>query len=238
MTDKISADFDSPWKEALDLFFEAFLALLFPELYRVIDWSRGYDSLDKELQQVVRESEVGRRYVDKLVRVWTKDGQECWALVHVEVQTARDDDFPLRMYVYNYRIFDRYNKAVTSIAVLADEDPNWRPNEFRHSQFGCDVGIRFPIAKLLDIMADEAALECQLSIRLRRSCWRHRGRVGDLAEDPESRQASGNPRLAGGLYERGILAAKDVRQLFLADGLDDGVAASFRGGLLEGSGQH
>ena len=62
-------DFDSPWKEALDFYFQAFLALLFPDVYREIDWSRPYESQDKEFQQVVREAEVGRRYVDKLVKV-------------------------------------------------------------------------------------------------------------------------------------------------------------------------
>jgi hypothetical protein len=34
---------------------------------------------------VVREAEVGRRYVDKLVKVWTQGGVECWVLIHVEV---------------------------------------------------------------------------------------------------------------------------------------------------------
>jgi hypothetical protein len=44
----MSTDYDSPWKEALDAYFEPFLALLFPEVHRPIDWSRGYESLDKE----------------------------------------------------------------------------------------------------------------------------------------------------------------------------------------------
>jgi hypothetical protein len=39
----------------------------------------------------------------------------CWVLIHVEVQTTRDAEFPLRMYVYHYRIFDRYNKPVASL---------------------------------------------------------------------------------------------------------------------------
>jgi hypothetical protein len=42
----VSADYDSPWKEALDFYFEAFLALLFPAVHAQIDWSRGYESLD------------------------------------------------------------------------------------------------------------------------------------------------------------------------------------------------
>ena len=114
----MTADYDSPWKEALDRFFEAFLLLLFPQVHQQIDWERGYEPLDKEFQQVVRSAEVGRRYVDKLVKVWLKDGTECWVLIHVEVQTTPEAEFPRRMYVYNYRVFDRYNRAVASLAVL------------------------------------------------------------------------------------------------------------------------
>ncbi len=110
-------DFDSPWKEALNLYFEQFLALLFPEIHTRIDWFRGFESLDKEFHQVVREAELGPRTVDKLVKIWTLEGEERWVLIHVEVQTTPESNFPERMYVYNYRFFDRYNRSVASIAV-------------------------------------------------------------------------------------------------------------------------
>ena len=41
----MAADYDSPWKEALDLYFEAFLALLFPKVWAQIDWARGHEPL-------------------------------------------------------------------------------------------------------------------------------------------------------------------------------------------------
>jgi hypothetical protein len=206
----LSAHYDSPWKEALDLYFEPFLALLFPGVHAQIDWPRGYEGLDKEFQQVVREAEVGRRYVDKLVKVWTRDGVECWVLIHVEVQTAREAEFPQRMYVYNYRVFDRYNRPVASLAVLADDDPNWRPGEFRNRLFGCEVGIRFPQVKLLDFAAHEAVLEAS-----------ENPFAQVLLAHLKARETRGNPadrqawklRLVRGLYERG-LSAKDVRELF------------------------
>jgi len=100
-------DFDSPWKEALDRYFEWFLAFCFPQVHADIDWRRGYAMLDKELQQIVRQAEQGRRVVDKLVKVWLKTGEERWLLIHVEVQTQREKDFPKRIHVYNYRLFDR-----------------------------------------------------------------------------------------------------------------------------------
>ena len=153
------SDYDSPWKEALDVFFKAFLELFFPEAHADIDWDRECESLDKELQQIVPEVEVGRRYVDKLVKVWLKSGAEQWVLVHVEVQMSSDGKFPWRMYVYNYRLFDKYNKEVASFAVLGDDRPDWRPNRFGYRRWGVEVDFRFPIVKLLDFATRRSELE-------------------------------------------------------------------------------
>src|SRR5438132_4334642 len=108
-------DYDSPWKEALDRFFEACLALFFPQVHADIDWKRGYEMLDKELQQITRTAKHGRRYVDKLAKVWLKSEEERWLLIHIEIQARKDVDFPKRMYIYNYRAFDRYDREVISL---------------------------------------------------------------------------------------------------------------------------
>jgi hypothetical protein len=79
------SDFDSPWKEALELFFPAFLRFFFPRVDAAVDWSRGYEALDKELQQIVREAAVGRRYADKLFKVWLKDGHEAWVPLQLPI---------------------------------------------------------------------------------------------------------------------------------------------------------
>jgi hypothetical protein len=54
------SDYDSAWKEALESFFEEFISFFFPEAHSGIDWSLGYEFLDKELQKVVRDAELGR----------------------------------------------------------------------------------------------------------------------------------------------------------------------------------
>ncbi|BDX03979.1 hypothetical protein MACH16_27270 [Marinomonas pontica] len=74
-------DHDSPWKEALEQRFPEFLALLFPDVYEQVDWSQGREFLDKELQQVVQDAELGRRYADKLVKVFARDGSETLPLI-------------------------------------------------------------------------------------------------------------------------------------------------------------
>ncbi|MCI5135371.1 MAG: hypothetical protein D3920_09935, partial [Candidatus Electrothrix sp. AW2] len=57
-------DFDSPWKEILECYFQEFITFFFPEIAEETDWERGYLFLDKEFQQVTRDAELGRRYAD------------------------------------------------------------------------------------------------------------------------------------------------------------------------------
>ncbi len=151
-------DYDSPWKEALESYFEAFMAFFFPQAHGEIDWTRGHEFLDKELGKIVRDAELGQRRVDKLIRVRQRDGEERLVLVHVEVQGRREKVFAERMYIYNYRLFDRYHRPVASLGVLTDAQPSWRPDKYGYELFGCQVGIRFPLVKLLDYQKDWQAL--------------------------------------------------------------------------------
>ena len=143
-------DYDSPWKEAVEHYFPEFIAFYFPEAFTQIDWSKEHVFLDQELRAVVQDAELGKRFVDKLVRVTLLNGDEKWIYIHVEVQGTRQAEFAKRMFVYNYRIYDRYEKPVASFAVLADEHINWRPDTFSYSVLGSETSIHFPIAKLTD----------------------------------------------------------------------------------------
>ena len=51
-----SGDYDSPWKEAIERYFPAFIAFFFPDIHTDIAWDRGYAFLDKELERVVRDA--------------------------------------------------------------------------------------------------------------------------------------------------------------------------------------
>src|SRR5262249_54447046 len=113
-----SQELDTPRKGAIERYFPEFLAFFFPVAHAEIDWERDYAFLDTELRQVVRDAELGRRPADKLVRVWWRDLGETWLLIHIEVQGQYDAGFAKRMYVYNYRTFDRFDRPVFSFAVL------------------------------------------------------------------------------------------------------------------------
>ena len=152
-------DYDSPWKEILEQYFPEFMAFFFPDAYADIDWQVNHEFMENELRQVIGEAELGVRRVDKLVKVYRRGGKEIWVMVHVEVQGQAEADFAERMYIYNYRLYDRYHRQIASLAVLADETRNWRPKEFGYNLWGCEVGIKFPVVKLLDYRADWESLE-------------------------------------------------------------------------------
>jgi hypothetical protein len=206
----MSADYDSPWKEALDRWFRPFLAFFFPPAHADIDWSRGYETLDTELQQVVRDAELGRRYADKLVKVWLRDGSERWLLIHVEVQGRREEGFARRVFVYNYRIFDKYNAEVVSLVVLADDEADWLPRGFRYGRWGGETGNHFEPVKLLHYAGREAELEADAN-PFARVVLAHLKAL-ETRRDPAGRHAR-KLRLVRGLYEGGF-SADDVRELF------------------------
>ena len=144
-------DYDSPWKDIIDAYFPQFMTFFFPKAADEIDWNKGYDFFDKEFQQIIREAELGRVYADKLIRVWKKNGDEAWVLIHIEVQGQDKAGFAERMFVYNYRIFDKYKRGVASFAILSDENPNWRPRSFGYNLLGCNMQFEFSIAKILEL---------------------------------------------------------------------------------------
>lgn len=203
-------DFDSPWKEAVEEWLREFVEFYYPAVAVQLDWTRKYEFLDKELQQLAAESEHRERTVDKLFRVHLLSGEESWILVHIEIQSQSDRTFAERMFVYRYRIFDKYRKKIASLAVLADEAIGWRPSEYRVETLGSELIYRYPIVKLLDFADREDWLETEANpfamltlAHLKTQETRH---------DPEARR-NWKLRLAKGLYHRGY-DAQQVRRLF------------------------
>ena len=143
-------DYDSPWKEAVEHYFSEFMAFYFPDAFTEIDWSKEHVFLDQELLAVVRDAELGKRFVDKLIRVSLLNGDEKWIYIHIEVQGTKQAEFAKRMFVYNYRIYDRYDRPIASMAVLADEQAHWKPTSYGYEVFGCKHTLEFPVAKLTD----------------------------------------------------------------------------------------
>jgi predicted transposase YdaD len=203
------ADWDGAWKDSLTTFLRHFLALFFPQVHDDIDWSRGFEPLDKELQKIAPDAETGRRTVDLLFRVWRRSGEERWVLIHIEVQAQRVAGFSARVHHYHFRIFDQYRLPVASFVVLADNEPGWRPGPYTYDLWGCRGEFHFPTVKLLDFA--ERADELEKSSNPFALVVLAHLKARETAND-HGRRISWKVRLLKSLYDR-RWTREEVRQL-------------------------
>jgi len=155
--------YDSPWKEIIEQYFPEFMSFFFAQANEDIDFDKGYEFLDKELQKVVREATSTEGRVDKLVRVWRQSGQQAWVYIHIDVQSQYDSQFAKRMFTYNYRIFDRYQQPVVTFVIYGDDRPSWQPNQYGYELWGGEVKMKFPTVKLLDYTDEKSWAELDKS---------------------------------------------------------------------------
>ncbi|MCU0470897.1 MAG: Rpn family recombination-promoting nuclease/putative transposase [Arcicella sp.] len=143
---------DALWKGILEDLFDDFLLFYFPESVNNIDFTKKFVFLDKELEQLFpnTQDEFNPKYVDKLVKVSTKSGKEEWILIHIEVQGSSDKVFTQRMYTYHYRIFDKYKKPITSLAILTDRNKSFKPSVYTYEFMGTSLRYEFNVYKVMD----------------------------------------------------------------------------------------
>jgi hypothetical protein len=93
---------------------------------------------------------------------------------------------------------------------MGDEEPTWRPEHFGSGRFGCAMGIRFPIVKLLDYASQVEQLETPPN-PFATAVPAHL-KTRETRADPAARR-TWKFRLIKGLYDRG-LDGEQVRLLF------------------------
>ncbi len=108
---------DLLWKAVIEELSTEFLEYFFQDYIDLIDLNRRPEFLDSELQKISRGLRKGKRIVDRLMKVWMKDGSEHWFLIHVEVQSQADNSLNHRMFTYYYRILDKYEKELTALVI-------------------------------------------------------------------------------------------------------------------------
>lgn len=134
-----NTDYDGLWKNLIEELFQEFIVYFAPDLYPKIDFEKGADFLNLELSQFVIDSRKGRNYVDKLVKVLLRSGEEKYVFVHIEVQAIMEQAFAERMFKYFYRIYDKYNQPVYSIALLTDASYPHHAEAFHYSFYGTEL---------------------------------------------------------------------------------------------------
>ncbi|WP_257669583.1 hypothetical protein [Parapedobacter tibetensis] len=152
---------DRLWKAVLEHVFRHFLLFFFPASKDLFDFRRGFVYLDKEMDELFPEHRQGGnkgvRYVDKLVKVFLKDGGERFILTHVEVQSQKGKgDLARRMADYYIKLREKYKVPITAVAILGDGNKNYRPSGYEEGLLGTKLTYEFTSYKILD--QDEAAL--------------------------------------------------------------------------------
>lgn len=155
---------DALWKGIIEEFFEFFLRYFYPEFIHLIDFEQGFEFLDKELAEIQIKSKDNRRYVDVLVKVFLLDGSEEWVLFHIEVQGQDDPNFQERMFIYFYRIFDKYRKQVAALAILTGDEAS-HPEKYETSFLNTKLTYEYATYKLREkTLADFQDKENPVSI--------------------------------------------------------------------------
>jgi len=202
------SDYDGAWKEALREYLSEFIATYFPAEHAAIDWNCTPEWLDKELSQILGQSGRRNRQVDVLVKVRLLDGQEQWILLHVEIQTAFEEGFGVRLSHYNSGLHWIFKRRVLTLVVLADLRRGWCPDEdvFRVGTF--ERRLRFPVCKLIEKLESDWQNDSSLPVLLARAQVEALRTAGD---------AEGRYRakwmLVRGLYDLGY-NAQQVRDIF------------------------
>ena len=142
---------DTLWKSLLEDVFGDFLTFFYPNADEIFDLDKGFEYLDKELEQLFPpdDDSYAPRFVDKLVKVFTKDGEDKWILVHVEVQGYTDKHFAERMFTYYYRILDKYQRPITAFAILTDGNKSYHPKRHERTFLGTRVLYEFNSYKVI-----------------------------------------------------------------------------------------
>ena len=148
---------DELLKGAFEENFADFLRFLYPSADHIFDFSKSIQFMDKELLAIVpdRERKKGKRVADLLAKVFLKDGTEKHILLNTEIEGGRDAEFAKRIYQYNYRIWDRYDISVATIAVYTGNRDQPKPCEYNLEVLDTSIRFQYRTYHIFDHSEDE-----------------------------------------------------------------------------------
>jgi Domain of unknown function (DUF4351) len=131
-------------------------------------------------------------------------------LIHIEIQAKPEKEFEIRMFTYNFRIFDKFGKPAISLAILCDNSSYWRPKGFSFIYPGTSLDFQFGSNKLLDYKDKWASLETSDNV-FAHVVMAHL-KMQETQRKPKERKES-KFSLIRRLYEKG-LDEHDIRNLY------------------------
>jgi hypothetical protein len=136
---------DMLWTGVLDEVAEDLIKFFFPRARQLYDMKRGVEFLDKELPEIYPGSYkgLGTRYVDKLVKVYKRGRRSDYIIFHIEVQGKNQRSFNKRMFMYYYRVLDRYGGPVTGLSIFTGPLGRNVPGRYVCREQGSELSYKF-----------------------------------------------------------------------------------------------
>lgn len=170
---------DALWKGIIESLIVEFIHFFFANYVDEIDFERGFEFLDTELQKLIPDNPGHRRHADKLIKAWLKDGQEIWFLIHVEVQGYPDPLIARRLFESLYRIGEKYPKPITPLIIYTDWDRVHHYREYRQEFMGTKLCYEFNSYTLRDHLPAELAKRSNPFAAVMEAAWLHLDRPKD-----------------------------------------------------------
>jgi len=163
--------YDKGWKIILPIIIKDLIEYASSSLYQAIDWDQGIEDGKEELEALYYFSHSNKRIADAIFKVILKQpvdeqtihtnsfgkvicvGNRAYIVLHVEVQNKKTPDFGLRMFQMQYRLIDRYDVSVYSIALTSF--PAHQVENFTYKVAETEIGCKFRCLNLLYFKTDE-----------------------------------------------------------------------------------
>ena len=139
--------FDEAWKDILWEFLEDIIKITHAPIWEEVDWSQKPENLCQELDRLSFLSKTPGRIVDALFKVHLKKGGTLTILLHFEVQIKEEKDFAKRICQSQFRIIEKYDTPVYSIAMVSYPAKEEK-GHYHYSAWDLKVGGEF---KILDL---------------------------------------------------------------------------------------
>jgi hypothetical protein len=103
---------DELWKGIIEDLIMSFLEKFYAEDLHLFDFSKPILFLDKELSQILPESEQGSRNIEKLIQISLIGGGEWYILIHPEVHGYRHQYYEEREFITLHDNFFEFKEVV------------------------------------------------------------------------------------------------------------------------------
>ena len=143
---------DTLFKSIIEEFCIEFLRFFFSNADEIFDFDKKILFFDKEFANLFpqHDDEENVKQVDKLLRVWRKDGKKEWILIHIEIQEKPEKNFAERMFNYYYRIRDKFKHKVSAIVIFTGANKKFAPSVYLEEQLGTGLKYWFNTYKVID----------------------------------------------------------------------------------------